>query len=216
MGQTDNTLVFFLSDNGADASVMVRADGHDQSAAPGSAATFLCLGPGWATAANAPFRRHKVWMHEGGIATPMIVSWPSGIDRSQAGTLCRTPAHVIDLAPTILELAGVPWPERHAGWRRPPTPGRSLVPALRADVTIAREHLYWHHEENRALRVGDWKIVSERESGGVWELYNLAGDRIESKNLAAVEPERLRELTGLWERLDAQYHQDGATSRPAG
>ena len=99
MGQWDNTLVLFLSDNGASAEIMVRDDGHDPKASPGSAPTYLCLGPGWSTTANTPFRRHKTWTHEGGISTPLIVSWPKGISargefRSFAGSRCGYCANV--------------------------------------------------------------------------------------------------------------------------
>ena len=104
MNAFENTLIFFLSDNGASAEIMVRDDGHDPSAIPGSAATHLCLGPGWSTVANTPFRRHKTWVHEGGIATPLIVHWPRGI--AARGELRHDPGHVIDLVPTILEVAG--------------------------------------------------------------------------------------------------------------
>ena len=79
MGKYDNTLIFFASDNGASAEIMVRHGGHDPSAPPGSAATYLCLGPGFSSAANTPFRRHKTWVHEGGISTPLIAHWPKGI-----------------------------------------------------------------------------------------------------------------------------------------
>ena len=94
MAAQENTLILFLSDNGASAEIMVRGDGHDPMAAPGSAATHLCLGAGWSTVANTPFRRHKVWVHEGGIATPLIVHWPKGI--KARGQLRREPGHVID------------------------------------------------------------------------------------------------------------------------
>ena len=104
MGALDNTLILFLSDNGASAEIMVRDDGHDPSAPPGSAASHLCLGPGWSTVANTPFRRHKTWVHEGGISTPLIVHWPQGI--AARGELRHDPGHVIDLVPTILEAAG--------------------------------------------------------------------------------------------------------------
>src|SRR5690606_14429569 len=121
MGAFENTLVLFLSDNGASAEIMVRDDGHDPQAAPGSAATYLCLGPGWSTTANTPFRRHKTWVHEGGIATPLIAHWPQGIDAR--GALRRSPGHVIDVVPTILEVAGgsqfAEDPPPHA----PPLPG---------------------------------------------------------------------------------------------
>ena len=104
MGALDNTVVFFLSDNGADATLLIRGDKHDPSAPPGSGASYLCIGPGWASASNSPFRRHKIWVHEGGIATPLIVHWPNGI--RARGELRHDLAHVIDFVPTLLDLAG--------------------------------------------------------------------------------------------------------------
>jgi len=104
MQALDNTLIFFLSDNGASAEIMVRTDGHDPEASPGSAASYLCLGPGWSTCSNTPFRRHKTWVHEGGISTPLIVHWPAGIH--PRGELRHSPGHVIDLVPTILDVVG--------------------------------------------------------------------------------------------------------------
>jgi arylsulfatase len=216
MGAWDNTLILFLSDNGADATVMVRGDGHDQQAAPGSRESFLCLGPGWATTSNGPFRRHKIWVHEGGISTPFILHWPAA---ALAGSSLRhTPAHIVDLVPTLLQLAGVTPPELFNDARRPPFPGRSLVPVLREDVNIPRDFLYWSHEGNRALRVGDYKIVAEKEAEGTWELYNLARDRIESDNLAKRDPDRLRGMAELWGQVDQQFRRDGGgppASRPA-
>ena len=104
MGAFENTLIFFMSDNGASAEIMVRDDGHDRTAPAGSAATHLCLGPGWSTVANTPFRRHKTWVHEGGIATPLVVHWPKGI--AARGELRHDPGHLIDIVPTILEVTG--------------------------------------------------------------------------------------------------------------
>ncbi|MBI4578136.1 MAG: arylsulfatase [Planctomycetes bacterium] len=207
MGAWDDTLIVFLSDNGADATLMVRGDGHDRDAPPGSAASFLCLGPGWASASNAPFRRHKIWVHEGGIATPFIMHWPKVI--RDGGALRHTPAHIIDFVPTVLQLAGVSPPEMFHGQTRPPLPGRSLVPVLREDVKIPREYLYWQHEGNRAIRVGDYKLVSEEENGGVWELYDIAHDRIESHDLATEQPDRVKEMAALWQRLDDEFHRQG-------
>ena len=103
MGAFDNTLIFFLSDNGSSAQIMVRTDGHDPNAPPGSGPSYRCLGPGWSTVCNTPFRRHKTWVHEGGCATPFIAHWPRGI--KDRGQLRRAPGHVIDVVPTILELA---------------------------------------------------------------------------------------------------------------
>lgn len=158
MKGAENTLVLFLSDNGASAEMMVRGDGHDPAAPPGSPGTFLCLGPGWSTVANTPFRKHKTWVHEGGIATPLIVSWPAGIrDRGQ---LRHTPGHVIDIVPTLLELTHAQRAGNDQSPIAPPLPGRSLLSAWQQDVPVDRESLWWLHEGNRALRVGDWKIVA--------------------------------------------------------
>ena len=131
MGVLDNTAVFFLSDNGASAEIMVRGDGHDPLAVPGSAASYLLIGPGWSSASNTPLRRHKTWVHEGGISTPLIVHWPSGI--KSRGELRRNPGHITDLAPTILELAGGTWPQTLDGQPVPPPHGKSLVPSFARD-----------------------------------------------------------------------------------
>jgi arylsulfatase len=196
MGAYENTLILFASDNGASAEMMVRGDGHDPSAPPGSAATFLCLGPGWSSASNTPFRRHKTWVHEGGIATPLIAHWPAGI--AARGELRHTPTHLIDVVPTLLELAGATKPAAIKGFAVPPAPSRSLVPALARDVTVTRETLWWLHEDNRAIRVGDWKLVAAARTP--WELYDLSRDRGEAHNLAAAQPEKVRELEALWTR----------------
>ena len=210
MDAWENTLIVFLSDNGADATLMVRGDGHDKTVPPGSAGSFLCLGPGWASASNAPFRRHKIWEHEGGIATPCILHWPAGI--RAGGKLRHTPAHVIDFVPTVLQLAGVEDPLEWAGWWRPALPGKSLVPLFKGDTEIARDPLYWHHEGNRALRVGDWKLVSESENSDKWELYDLKRDRIESKNLAESKPERVKEMSALWQKMDDAFRRQGSAA----
>jgi arylsulfatase A-like enzyme len=193
----DNTLIFFLSDNGASAEIMVRGDGHDPKAAPGSAATHLCLGPGWSTSSNTPFRRHKTWVHEGGICTPLIAHWPKGI--AARGELRRNPGHVIDLVPTILDVVGG---KRLTVWKGtpvPPAPGKSLVPAFTKDGSVKHDSLWWMHEHNRAIRIGDWKLVSD-DNGATWELFNLRQDRTETTNLARQQPERAAKLKQAWER----------------
>jgi arylsulfatase len=195
MGAFDNTLILFASDNGASAEIMVRHGGHDPQAAPGSAASYLCLGPGFSSACNTPFRRHKTWTHEGGISTPLIVHWPAGIPAR--GELRHTPAHVIDVVPTVLDLAGIRKPGEWRGEPIPEAPGRSLVPAFANDVPIARDSLWWLHEEHRALRVGDWKLVAAK--GDPWELYDLKTDRSEQHNLSAGMPGKVKELAGVWQ-----------------
>jgi arylsulfatase len=196
MGAYDNTLIFFASDNGASAEIMVRNGGHDPKAEPGSAETYLCLGPGFSSAANTPHRRHKTWVHEGGISTPLIAHWPKGI--SAKNELRRTPAHVIDIVPTVLDIAGVAKPQEWKGQPIPEAPGRSLVPAFAKDETIARDSLWWLHEGNRAVRVGDWKLVAAK--GEPWELYDLKTDRAEQHNLASQMPDKVKELEQVWQK----------------
>jgi arylsulfatase len=202
MGALENTVIFFLSDNGASAEIMIRGDRHDAAAAPGSADTFLCLGPGWSRAANTPFRRHKMWVHEGGIATALVVHWPAGI--SAAGEVRDAAVgHVIDIAPTIVELAGGTWSTNDGGSPRPLSPGRSLVTTFGRNVPIERDMLWWLHEGNRAIRAGDWKLVAARDKP--WELYNLNNDRAENHDLASEQPERAKELEQRWEETTSEF-----------
>ena len=201
MGAYENTLILFASDNGASAEIMVRNGGHDPQAEMGSAATYLCLGPGFSSAANTPHRRHKTWVHEGGISTPLIASWPAGI--AAKGELRRTPAHVIDVVPTVLELAGVTKPTDWKGQAIPAAPGKSLVAALKADVNVERPSLWWLHEDNKAIRVGDFKLVATKNDP--WELYDLKTDRAEQNNLAAKMPEKAKELADLWQKQTDEY-----------
>ncbi|MCX6911030.1 MAG: arylsulfatase [Verrucomicrobia bacterium] len=209
MGALENTVIFFLSDNGADATLMVRGDGHDRAAAPGSWQTFLCVGPGWASASNAPFRRHKVWVNEGGISTPVIVHWPKGI--TARGELRRDVGHVIDFAPTLLDLAGGK-AELPAG--APPLPGKSLAPAFAHGGAVTREFLFFNHEGNRALRMGDWKLVSSREDEDAWELFDLSTDRCERENLVKEQPERARAMEAKWQALEAEFRRQAGPAEP--
>ena len=192
MGQWDNTIVLFLSDNGASSEMMVRDDGHDPLAAPGSAATHLCLGPGWSTVSNTPFRRHKSWVHEGGIATPLIVHGPQHI--SSKGELRHQPGHVIDVWPTLTQLAGVDESALPVGG--PPRPGVALN--FGPPVANVDRELWWSHEGNRAIRVGDWKLVSLK--GLPWELYDLSRDRTEQDDLASSKPDQAQALEARWEQ----------------
>lgn len=198
----ENTLIVFVSDNGASAEIMVRNDGHDPKAAPGSAATHLCLGPGWSTTCNTPFRRHKTWVHEGGICTPFIVHWPKGIKAH--GELRRNVGHVIDVVPTILDIAGGKPFKTWKGQPVPKAPGKSLVPAFAKDGSVQRDYLWWSHEGNRAIRIGDWKLVSA-DKGTTWDLFNLGQDRAETNDLAAKHPDRVRQLKQAWTQRTAEF-----------
>lgn len=196
MGQWENTMIIFLSDNGASAEIMVRDDGHDPSLPAGSAGTYLCLGPGWSTTCNTPFRRHKTWTHEGGISTPLIVAWPAGIDAK--GEVRHDVGHVIDIVPTLLEVSGGSPPES-----APKPPGKSLVATFKDKAKLTHESLWWFHDGHKAIRVGDWKAVAP--IGEPWELYNLANDRDESTDLAIPQAEKLESLTSRWQQQLASF-----------
>lgn len=194
MGAWENTVVLFASDNGASAEQIIRGDRHDPGRPPGGAGTFLSLGPGWSSAANTPFRLHKSWVHEGGISTPFIVHWPAGI--RARGQWRHTPGHFVDIPPTLLELAGGAWPAELDGRSVPPPPGKSLVPVFRKDRKEFHPSLWWAHDGNRAIRMGDWKLVADHRKP--WELYNLAKDRGETQNLASDQPDRVARLEAAW------------------
>jgi arylsulfatase len=212
MGALDDTLVLFFSDNGASAEILVRGDGNTSGATAGSAGSFLCLGPGWSTACNTPFRRHKIWVHEGGISTPLIAHWPNGITGN--GQLRHQVGHVVDIAPTLLELIGAPSGNSSSG--APPFPGKSLVSAFGGDSTLEanKRPLYFSHEGNRALRVGNWKLLSARIDGDMWSLYDLSRDRSEMTDLATREPERVRLMAAQWEALDGEFRRQAGGTNP--
>ncbi len=192
MDALDNTLIVFLSDNGASAEIMVRDDWHDPDAAPGSAATYLCLGPGWSTMCNTPFRKHKTWVHEGGSCTPFIAHWPDGIEA--IGEIRRTHGHVTDIVPTILDLAGI----SSSVQTEVVFPGQSLRPLFERD-TVWEHPIWYYHEGNRAIRVGDWKLVAAKDES--WELFNLKEDRTESNNLADSNSAKVLEMEKHWNNM---------------
>ncbi|MFM8579565.1 MAG: sulfatase-like hydrolase/transferase, partial [Planctomycetaceae bacterium] len=198
MNVLDDTFILFASDNGASAEIMIRGKGHDPVRPAGSSGTFLCLGPGWSSCANTPFRRHTTWVHEGGIASPWIVHWPNGIDSS--APLRTQPVHLVDVAPTLLELAGLTPVREHEGRPVPPMQGQSFVRALTDPAAEpAHETLWWCHEGHRAVREGNWKLVAARSTP--WELYDLSKDRSETRNLATDETARVERLSAAWQRI---------------
>ena len=227
-GQFENTLICFLQDNGGCAEAMgrepkgaVRADTatlppmgkdelqpnmipkqtrdgfpmrHGKGVMAGGGDTYIGYGEAWATVSNTPFRKHKHWVHEGGISTPLIAHWPAGISRK--GELEGTPGHLIDLMATAVDLAGANYPATVK-----PMEGRSLKP-LFTGGKIEREAIYWEHEGNRAVRAGEWKLVAVHQ--GPWELYNIAQDRSEQRDLSADQPDRVQQMTALWEAYAAR------------
>ncbi len=198
MAVLDNTLVIFLSDNGASAEIMVRDDGHDPMATAGSASTYLCLGPGWSNMCNTPFRRHKTWVHEGGSCTPLIAHWPDGI--RARGDLRHTHGHVTDIVPTILDLTGV----SYDSLKQVTLPGQSMRSLFEKD-TDWQHPVWFYHEGNRAIRNGVWKLVAAKDEP--WELFNLQEDRTESNNLAHRCPDIVLDMEKHWTKMLAEIRE---------
>ncbi len=196
----DNTLILFLSDNGANAES--GPNGRLEGAVPGSANSVVFEGQSWATLSNTPLRRYKHYNHEGGIATPLIVHWPDRI--KTPGELRKQSGHLVDIMATCVDVAGATYPAEFKGKPILPMEGKSLLPAL-DNRSIQREALYWEHEGNAATRVGDWKLV-RLGRGGPWELYNLAADRTELHDLAAAKPELAQELAQNWNAWAERTH----------
>ena len=212
-GTFDNTVIFVLSDNGSSSEIMIRGDGHDPNAAPGSGKSFLCIGAGWSTASNTPFQLHKIWTHEGGISTPLVVHWPQGIAEKMRGTLRHEPGHVIDLLPTLIELSGASMEPNQSGLS---LSGRSILSAIQSEDTqtddaFLQRELFFSHEGNTAIRSGWFKAVStspDRHGDGQWRLHDLQVDRAETTDLATQNPEKLRELIEKWEAMTKRFAED--------
>jgi len=198
-GLLDDTLILFMSDNGGNAEA--GAQGRTQGDPSQSGSQWFC-GESWAYAQNTPFLLYKHFNHEGGISTPLIAHWPAGI--AAKNELRRQPGHVIDVMATVVDVAGAAYPKEFNGKPILPMEGRSLVPAF-ADRPIEREALYWEHEGNAAVRVGDLKLV-RRGRDGPWELFDLKADRTEQHDLASARPEKIRELAALWQAWAERAH----------
>jgi len=170
-------------------------------AMPGPEDTFVAYGVGWANASNTPFRGYKHDPYEGGIATPFIVHWPKGIEAGQRGGIVRDPAHLIDLMPTFIEVAGATYPEESAGESIQPMEGVSLVAAFSENVLERKAPLAFEHHGNLGLRDGRWKIVSmyRKDQPRQWELYDMEADRSELNDLADKMPEKVEAMVADWQ-----------------
>ena len=200
-GRLANTLILFLADNGGCAEGGIWGFDRKRGGELGTDDSFSSYGLSWANASNTPFRRYKHWVHEGGIATPLIVHWPARV--KARGELRHQPGHVTDIMATCLDVAGAAYPTEFKGNAIHPTEGKSLVPAF-DDKPIGREAIFWEHEGNRAVRQGGWKLVSKHP--GPWELYDMAADRTELHDLAKRHPEKVKELSALhdaWAKRNA-------------
>lgn len=172
---------------------------------PGPADTYIGYGEAWANVSNTPFREYKHWVHEGGISTPLIAHWPAGMPAARRNALEAQPSHLIDIMATCVDLAGVAYPKTKDGETIHPLEGVSLRPAFAGRPLDRREPIFFEHEGNRAVRDGRWKLVAKGPAGA-WELYDMAADRTEMNNLAAREPERLRQMIGQWETWARRAH----------
>lgn len=221
LDKLDNTIIFFLSDNGGDKtehingmignsgkpwSIMnyvplytkggqIIVSGDYPGVALGPENTYGGYGLKWANLSNTPFKKFKTYMHEGGIATPLIVHWPKGI--LGKNELRKQPAHIIDIMATSLELAETDYPTSFNNNKIKPLDGKSLLPIIYKDEKI-RDTLFWEHQGNKAIRLGDWKLVSILEKGE-WELYNLKEDRTETNDLAHTYPEKVKRMERIYE-----------------
>lgn len=201
--ELDNTLILFLSDNGGNA--------ESQGNKTLSTEELLLLGNetpaqsyrvNWANVSNTPFREYKHMVHEGGISTPLIVYWPAKMKKT--GLITKQVGHVIDLMPTLVEVADVNYPKTYKGHEIYPLTGKSLIPTITKGDTFSRKPIFFEHEANRAVIAGDWKLVSESTKKppftGEWELYNLKDDRSETNNLIKRYPEKACEMKILWDK----------------
>ncbi len=237
-GELDDTVIFYLQDNGGCAEGMGRAQKKDVPARadspslpamaadelqfdmipkqtrdgfpmrqgygvmPGGEDTYIGYGEGWANVSNTPFREYKHWVHEGGIATPLIVHWPAGIPREHRGQLVHTPGHLIDIMATCVDVAAAAYPAEREGQAIKPAEGVSLVPSFAGGAVERSGPIFWEHEGNRAVRDGRWKLVAK--AGKPWELYDMQADRTEQQDLAEAMPEKVAQLSQAWDAYAAR------------
>jgi arylsulfatase len=197
-GQQENTLVIFLSDNGASAEGGIRGfDKRHNGLPPGGVDSYMSYGESWAGLSNTPFRYYKTWLHEGGIATPFIVRWPAAIDKGRDGSVVDQTGHVIDIMPTLCAVAGAVYPRRYKGDRIIAEQGQSLLGPIETGKAESHRPLYWSLKGHKAMLADGFKLVSTGD-GRPWELYDLSRDRTELHNLAAKDTALVRKYSAAW------------------
>ncbi len=204
----DNTVIFFIDDNGACAEFDELGSGPAENLET-KTGYVLSYGRAWANASNTPYRKYKHWLHEGGISSPLIVHWPDGIKKSADEGLIRQYTFLPDIMATFVDLAGAHYPEEFNGHKIPPMAGESITPLLKGkNEPIHKDPIFWEHEGNKAVRIGDFKLVMDwdAKNDDNWELYNITKDRSEMHDLRAQMPEKAEEMKKLWhEWADSHY-----------
>lgn len=211
--ELDNTLIIFLSDNGACAewdpfgfdikssnqNILYRSDQLDEM---GTAGTFHSAGSGWANGSNTPFRLYKHFCHQGGVISPCIVHWPQGLSNHK-NEICHVPGHLIDLLPTAMSVAKANYPAKRYGKQSEPIPGQNLLSLIQEPSTSART-IFLEHEGNRGLRHGRWKLSALKNEA--WELYDLDADPTELNDLAESHPDLVNRLSAKWKAWAKDNH----------
>jgi arylsulfatase len=220
-GQLDNTLIVFLSDNGASPeNCAAYGPGFDRpnetrdgqpivydlkkQVMPGPQTSFASIGQRWANVSNTPYQYWKAESYEGGIHTPMIAYWPDGI-KAKKGSFSPQVGHVMDFMRTFVEIAGATYPKTVKGHAITPTTGISLVPSFQGKPATGHESLFNEHFGARYARSGDWKLVSSSRDS-TWQLFNIATDKAETQDLASEHPEKVNKLKAQWQQW-ASTHQ---------
>jgi arylsulfatase len=219
-GGENDTLIFYLQDNGGCAEEFTPTEPRTKSAPrttrdgrpvragnnpeimPGPEDTFQSYGVPWANASNTPFRLYKHWVHEGGISTPLIAHWPAGIRKP--GRFASRPGHLIDIMATCADVGGAKYPETFNNNRITPLEGKSLRPNFEGRERQPHAGIYWEHEGNRAVRAGNWKLVSRYPDK--WELYDLEADRTEMNDLSSANPGKAAELEQMYQAWAKRAH----------
>jgi arylsulfatase len=196
-GHYENTLIIFLSDNGACAETYQELGSQPDSLINDPAFSGpVSYGMGWANVSNTPFRKWKNRAEEGGISAPFIMQWPKGI--TEKNKIVNTPAYLIDIMPTILTLTGAAYPKTfHAGKSIYPLTGNTLQPSFTGKQLKQHEYMYWEHQYNAAIRKGEWKAIHSLTNNS-WVLFDLSNDRSEEQDVALAHPTLLEELKLKW------------------